>query len=162
MEVKTQAAGISTQGKLWWHELQCRLLCVNHGCAEQKFLLLLLLLSPFIIWKRRHQKVDAGLRTNPSFRDDAHFIYSASTGASPGSTTARGGEAEPLSSCSSAFSMAWLKEFWKLGTGTRSEPSLSPSLSAAGGASSLSADTRRKTESRKPSGSHAAPQPLTQ
>lgn len=51
--------------------------------------------------------------------------------------------AGPLSSCRSAFSNAWLKEFWKLGTGTRSDPSLSPSLSAAGGASSLSAGTKQ-------------------
>ncbi|TNN70660.1 hypothetical protein EYF80_019097 [Liparis tanakae] len=49
-----------------------------------------------------------------------------------------GGGAGPLSSCRSAFSKAWLKEFWKLGTGTRSDPSLSPSLSAARGASSVS------------------------
>lgn len=43
------------------------------------------------------------------------------------------------SSCSSAASTAWLKEFWKLGTGTRSDPSLSPSLSATGGARNTSA-----------------------
>lgn len=57
----------------------------------------------------------------------------------PGSRTGGGTVAASLSSCNRAFSMAWLKEFWKLGTGTRSDPSLSPSLSAAGGASSLSA-----------------------
>lgn len=44
----------------------------------------------------------------------------------------------PLSSCDKACSKAWLKEFWKLGTGTRSEPSLSPSLSAVGGAKNMS------------------------
>lgn len=58
--------------------------------------------------------------------------------ARPGTMTGCGDEAGPLSSCKRAFSKAWLKEFWKLGTGTRSDPSLSPSLSAAGGASSLS------------------------
>lgn len=66
----------------------------------------------------------------------------------PGSTGACGGGAPPVSSCSSAFSKAWLKEFWKFGTGTRSEPSLSPSLSAAGGASSLSAG-RQQTSRHK-------------
>lgn len=60
-------------------------------------------------------------------------------GSWPGSTTGCWEETGPLSNCISAFPKAWLKEFWKLGTGTRSEPSLSPSLSAAGGASSLSA-----------------------
>lgn len=64
----------------------------------------------------------------------------------PGSRTGSGTPAASLSSCSRAFSMAWLKEFWKLGTGTRSDPSLSPSLSAAGGASSLSAAHARGRE----------------
>jgi hypothetical protein len=36
-----------------------------------------------------------------------------------------------------AASIAWLKEFWKLGTGTRSELSLSPSLSTGAGGTKL-------------------------
>lgn len=47
----------------------------------------------------------------------------------------RWSEVDGLSSFRKAASIAWLKEFWKLGTGTRSELSLSPSLSpGAGGA----------------------------
>lgn len=47
----------------------------------------------------------------------------------------RKSEVDGLSSFRKAASIAWLKEFWKLGTGTRSELSLSASLSpGAGGA----------------------------
>ena len=37
------------------NELQC-LLCVNHGCAEQKLLLLLFLLPSFLIWRENTTK----------------------------------------------------------------------------------------------------------
>lgn len=42
-----------------------------------------------------------------------------------------------MSSFMKAASIAWLKEFWKLGTGTRSELSLSPSLSIGAGGTKL-------------------------
>lgn len=42
-----------------------------------------------------------------------------------------------VSSFMKAASIAWLKEFWKLGTGTRSELSLSPSLSTVAGGTKL-------------------------
>lgn len=42
-----------------------------------------------------------------------------------------------MSNFMKAASIAWLKEFWKLGTGTRSELSLSPSLSTGAGGTKL-------------------------
>lgn len=57
MEVKTQAFGEKINSRtIWLNRLQCFLLCVNHGCAEQKLLLLLLLLASFLVWKRKHQR----------------------------------------------------------------------------------------------------------
>lgn len=49
----------------------------------------------------------------------------------------RGSEVAGVSSFMKAASIAWLKEFWKLGTGTRSELSLSPSLSTGAGGTKL-------------------------
>lgn len=49
----------------------------------------------------------------------------------------RGSEVAGMSSFMKAASIAWLKEFWKLGTGTRSELSLSPSLSTEAGGTKL-------------------------
>lgn len=62
-EVKSQAEGENQTNKQkkinsrdGLKELQCRLLCVNHGGAEQEFLLLLFLLSSFLVWKRKCQR----------------------------------------------------------------------------------------------------------
>lgn len=138
MEVRNTSRGVINSRNDLINELQC-LLCVNHGCAEQKLLLLLFLLPSFLFWKETQQN-RASVEEKISV---CVFTWHTDfTDVRPGSTTGCGGPAAPLSSCSSAFSMAWLKEFWKLGTGTRSEPSLSPSLSAAGGASSLSAGAK--------------------
>lgn len=49
-----------------------------------------------------------------------------------------------LSSFRRAASIAWLKEFWKLGTGIRSELSLSPSLSAGTGSARVFSSERGK------------------
>lgn len=49
----------------------------------------------------------------------------------------RASEVAGVSSFMKAASIAWLKEFWKLGTGTRSELSLSPSLSTVAGGTKL-------------------------
>lgn len=49
----------------------------------------------------------------------------------------RASEVAGVSSFMKAASIAWLKEFWKLGTGTRSELSLSPSLSIVAGGTKL-------------------------
>lgn len=49
----------------------------------------------------------------------------------------RGSEVAGVSNFMKAASIAWLKEFWKLGTGTRSELSLSPSLSTGAGGTRL-------------------------
>lgn len=54
----------------------------------------------------------------------------------------RGSGVAGVSSFMKAASIAWLKEFWKLGTGTRSELSLSPSLSAAAGGTKLFSSTK--------------------
>lgn len=49
-----------------------------------------------------------------------------------------------LSSFRKAASIAWLKEFWKLGTGIRSELSLSPSLSPGAGGARLVFSSEKK------------------
>lgn len=90
--------------------------------------------------EREQTKVSASLRWKLTQRKKNNNVTCR-----PGSTTGCGGAAGPLSSCRSAFSKAWLNEFWKLGTGTLSDPSLSPSLSAAGGASSLSAQDKTQS-----------------
>lgn len=87
--------------------------------------------------KEKTPTMSATLGTNTLALEKIETFYLLD--ARPGSTTGCGEEVGPLSSCRSAFPKAWLKEFWKLGTGTRSDPSLSPSLSAAGGASRVSA-----------------------
>ena len=55
----------------------------------------------------------------------------------PPFSSERGSEVAGVSSFVKAASIAWLKEFWKLGTGTPSALSLSPSVSTGAGGPEL-------------------------
>lgn len=51
--LNTDSRNINSGKTIRWRELECPLLCVDHGGAEQELLLLLFLLSSFLLWKRQ-------------------------------------------------------------------------------------------------------------